>query len=377
MRKYMIGLVSGLLLSGIVQALETVPGAPVFSDVFVCGTEGINTYRIPTLIVAPDGSLLAFCEARKESIADASPTDMILRRSLDGGKTWEPFQVLVKGEGHEAIMNPCAVVDRNTNTIFLFCINAHKKGADHHRHLLLRSTDNGKTWTGQDDMETCFTNYDDSFIPGPGVGIQMRKGRLVIPGYGGVFDVETDSGYFACVVYSDDDGKTWTRGGFVREFSDESQCVELQNGTLMLNYRGNMGKDCRGVSLSKNGGKTWTREYWDQALNECPCQASILRYSLAGKDGKNRILFANPDNLGEKYGFVERNKMTVRMSYDEGKTWPVKKLIHAGPSSYSQMIRMANGEIGLLFEGGATHRREWIRFVRFSLAWLTDGADGP
>ena len=67
--------------------------------------------------------------------------------------------------------------------------------------------------------------------------------------------------------------------------------------------------------------------------------------------------------------------MTVRLSYDEGKTWPVKKLIHAGPSSYSIMVRLPNGEIGLLFEGGEKHRREWIRFVRFSLDWLTDGAD--
>ncbi len=66
----------------------------------------------------------------------------------------------------------------------------------------------------------------------------------------------------------------------------------------------------------------------------------------------------------------------MRLSYDEGKTWPVKKLIHAGPSSYSSLVRLPDGYIGLIYEGGEQHRREWIRFVRFSLSWLTDGADG-
>ena len=85
------------------------------------------------------------------------------------------------------------------------------------------------------------------------------------------------------------------------------------------------------------------------------------------------ILFANPDNFGELYGVVERTKMTVRMSYDEGATWPVKRLIHAGPSSYSTLVQLSNGDIGILFEGGEKHRREWIRFARFSMAWLTGG----
>jgi len=138
-----------------------------------------------------------------------------------------------------------------------------------------------------------------------------------------------------------------------------------------------MGKSCRGVATSTNGGESWSSIRWDHSLNECPCQASIIRYSLAKNDKKDRMLFANPDNAGERFGILERSNLTVRMSYDEGKTWPIKKLIHAGPSSYSSMVRMPNGEVGLLFEGGIKHRREWIRFVRFSIDWLTDGKDKP
>lgn len=374
--RFITFMITLLLLQGTtVWAAESIPGAPEFTNVYVSGTESVNTYRIPSILVAPDGSLLVFCEARKESGADESPTDMVLRRSLDSGKTWLPMQVLVKGEGNEALMNPCPVVDRSTNTIFLFCINVHKKNPGHHVHLLLSSTDNGKTWSKPVDAGQLFTNYDDSFIPGPGVGIQMKNGRLVIPGYAGVFDELADSGTFSCVIYSDDHGKTWIRGACIRACSDESQCVELRDGKLMLNMRGDMGKDCRGVAISKNGGKSWSRLYWDRALNECPCQASIIRYSFANPDGKDRLLFANPDNVGERYGVVDRTKMTVRMSYDEGKTWPIKKLIHPGPSSYSGLVRLPDGDIGLIIEGGEKHRREWIRFVRFSLAWLTDGAD--
>ncbi len=86
------------------------------------------------------------------------------------------------------------------------------------------------------------------------------------------------------------------------------------------------------------------------------------------------VLFSNPDDHGEKFNVVERTKMTVRLSYDEGNTWPVKRLIHAGPASYSTMVRLPDGDIGILFEGGEKHRREFIRFARFSLEWLTAGA---
>jgi sialidase-1 len=365
-----------LAASAVTAPVENI-AAPEQTDVFMSGTEGVNTYRIPSMIVAPDGTLLVFCEARKESIADASPTDMILRRSLDGGRTWLPTQVLVHGEGNEALMNPCPVIDRSTNTVILFCVNANKVSENHNGHLILTSSDNGKSWTQPADATPRIKGYDDTFVSGPGIGIQTKSGRLVIPGYGGTWDENTKSGFFSRVLYSDDHGNTWKFGAPVSEFSDESQVVELANGRLMLNFRGDMGMSCRGVALSENGGETWLPVHWDQALNECPCQASMIRYSLAATEGKDRLLFANPDNAGENYGVVDRTKMTVRLSYDEGKTWPVKKLIHAGPSSYSSMVRLPDGDVAIVYEGGEQHRREWIRFTRFSLAWLTDGADKP
>ena len=351
------------------------PGAPVFTNVFVAGTEGVNTYRIPSLLLGPDGSLLAFCEARKESQADASPTDLVLRRSVDGGRSWLPTQVLFRGVGKEALMNPCPVVDQANKSILLLCERVNPAHPNHNEHFQLTSKDNGLTWSEPGNIGARVANYNDSFNFGPGIGIQMRNGRLVIPGYTGVMNAEMDEEWFSRALYSDDFGKSWTLGPRVPQLSDECQVAELNDGKLMLNVRGNMGKSCRGVAISSNGGESWSDFRWDHALNECPCQASIIRYSWAGRGQKSRLLFANPDNKGEKFNVVERTRMTVRLSYDEGKTWPVKRLIHAGPASYSGLVRLPDGDIGLILEGGEKHRREWIRFVRFSLLWPTRGQD--
>jgi len=348
---------------------------PVQTDVFVSGIGGVHTYRIPAMLVTSKGTLLVFCEARKESIRDASPTDMVLRRSIDGGKTWLPIQTLVRAEGNDAIMNPCPVVDTRTGTILLMCINAHKVRKQHHCPLLLTSTDDGQTWSAPADLAHRISPYDDTFVTGPGVGIQTRKGRLIVPGYSGEYDGKTDTGCYSRVLFSDDLGMSWRMGAAVSEFTDESQVVELSDGRLMLNMRQNTRKNCRAVATSEDGGQTWSRVCWDPALNECPCQASLIRYTPAGRDGKSCLLFANPDNVGDRYGAVERTRMTIKLSYDEGKTWPVKKLIHPGPSSYSSLVRLPEGDIGLVYEGGQRHRREWIRFARMTPVWLTGGAD--
>ncbi|MCC6795719.1 MAG: SUMF1/EgtB/PvdO family nonheme iron enzyme [Candidatus Hydrogenedentes bacterium] len=350
-------------------------GVPEFTEVFVAGMDGVNTYRIPAMVIAPDESVLVFCEARKESQADASPTDMVLRRSVDGGRTWLPVQTLVHGVGADALMNPCPVVDAKTNTIILMCDRANATREGHNEHYQLESQDNGVTWSEPVSIASRIANYDDSFHAGPGIGIQLRSGRLVVPGYSGEVNEETDEDWHARALYSDDHGKTWTMGAAVSQFTDECQAIELRDGRVMLNMRGNMGLSCRGVATSNDGGATWPQLRWDRALNECPCQAGIVRYSLAQDGGRDRILFVNPDNAGEKFNVVERTKLTVRMSYDEGETWPVKRLLHAGPASYSSIVRLPDGAIGVVFEGGEKERREWIRFARFSLAWLTDGSD--
>ena len=355
-------------------SLAAEPGIEQF-DVFTSGADGVHTYRIPALIITPKGTLLAFCEARKLSISDASPTDMVLKRSSDGGKSWSPMQVLIRGQGKEAIMNPCPVVDATSKTVHLVCVSAHKVEHGRHRHFMISSKDEGKSWSEAVDLGKRITPHDDTFISGPGVGIQLRSGRLVIPGYAGNYDPKTRKGLYSSVIYSDDHARTWRAGERVSDFTSESQVVELADGRLMLNMRSNREQSCRAVAISTDGGQSWSEVEDQRALNECPCQASFIRYSDAKRQDKNRLLFANPDVAGARYGVVKRTKMTVRLSYDEGKTWPVSRLIHAGPSSYSCLVVLPDRKIGLIYEGGQEHRREWIRLARFSLEWLTGGKD--
>ena len=353
---------------------------PVTSDVFVAGQDGVHTYRIPAVIVSPSGSLLVFCEARKEGIRDASPTDMVLKRSVDGGNTWLPTETLVRGEGSDAVMNPVAFVDRDTRTVFLACCNTNRATrGEHRRHLLLTSSDDGQTWSAPADLGGRIADYNDTFVPGPGCGIQTRCGRLVIPGYTSPekIDAKNEEGFRSRVIYSDDHGKSWRMGKPVDNHTNESQVVELADGRLMLNMRQGTGQSCRAVAISRDGGESWGTVFWDRSLNECPCQASILRHSSADKDGRSILLFANPDNAGARYGAVDRTKMTVRISYDEAETWTVKRQVHAGPSSYSGLVRLPDGDVGLVFEGGQRHRREWIRFVRLPLNWLEQDHEMP
>ena len=342
------------------------------TEVFVAGADGVHTYRIPSLLVAPGGTLLAFCEARKVSSHDASPTDLVLKRSRDGGTTWSPLQVVVRGVGAEAIMNPCPVVDGDA--VLLFCMNAHKTEHGRHRHLLVRSRDDGATWAPPEDVTDALGN--DTFIPGPGVSIRLRCGRLVVPGYVGDYGADRKRvASHSCVVYSDDGGGSWRVGQPVAyPMSNESQVVERSDGALLLNWRiqkqGAEHPGCRGTALSRDGGQTWEPPLLNRDLNEDPCQAGFIRWP--GAEAPARLLFSNPDT-GPSRGEGARIRMTVRLSEDDGRTWPCARLIHAGPSIYSCPAVLPEGTITLLYECGDAARYERIRLARFPLGWLQQG----
>ncbi len=347
------------------------------ADVFVAGQDGVHTYRIPGVAVSVKGTILAFCEARRLSQEDASPTDIVLKRSLDQGRTWQPMQTLVPGGIRylrlpepdvkvEAIMDPCPLVDRGTGTIWLNCTRyLNRKIAT---SMLLSSSDDGVTWSKPVDVPV---GSGANFSGGPGMGIQLQyggahKGRLVFPGRGR-YDERTTGSY---VIYSDDHGQSWHKGKCVPGTGGgECQAVELTDGSVAINIRSGR-NGCRAVAISKDGGMTWAQAYSEPQLPEFGCQASVLRYSDPFADDRSRVLFSNP-NTTER----DRVKMTVRMSYDEGKTWPVARLLHPGPAAYSNLARAADGTILCVYEGGETHRREWIRVARFNLEWLSQGRD--
>ncbi len=354
------------------------------TDVFVADTNNYHTYRIPALVTAPDGTLLIFCEGRKASPLDDGDIDMLLRRSTDGGKTWLPTQLVYEEDGDKPTKfgNPCPVVDLETGTIWLTMNRSYgiqrsdRAGGD---IFIMPSTDSGQTWSKPRDItkqvkKSSWRHYSQ----GPGIGIQIQhgphKGRLVVPAnYRESFNNRDPS--YAHVMHSDDHGKTWQLGGIVGPHTNECQLVETierdKSGLLMnmRNHWGRAGKPelsgKRLISRSFDGGTTWSEAVVDPALVEPICQASILRYSWPGKNEKSRILFSNPAGRG-------RTNMTVRLSYDEGRTWPVSKLIDPGPSAYSCLTKLKDDRIGLVYE---SENYKKLTFTAFSLDWLTKELD--
>ncbi|TXE09103.1 exo-alpha-sialidase [Gelidibacter salicanalis] len=347
------------------QNTATTDGAPVFQDLFNTSmTEGVECYRIPAIITAPNGDVIAAIDERVPGCGDlkwSKDINIIVRRSADNGKTWSAIEMAVDFPYGQSASDPSLIVDHVTNDIFMFYnyMNLDTEKDIYYLHYV-KSSDNGKTWSKPVDITSQIAkpewHKDFKFITS-GRGIQTRSGKLLHT------MVNLNSGLH--VFGSDDHGKTWYFIDTPIQPADESKIIELVDGTLMINARVNK-EGLRYVHTSKDEGKSWTTVAAPELIDP-GCNASIIRYT-AIEDGykKNRLLFSNAKSA------KGRVNMTVRISYDEGKTWSEGKTIYEGPSAYSDMTILENGDIGLFFEQDEYTKNP---FVSFSLNWLTDGAD--
>jgi sialidase-1 len=283
------------------------------------------------------------------------------------------MKVAIDYPGQEAGADGSLLVDRDTGTIWLFYAHAPEgigtgnaqpglTGPTFQYHTVT-SDDDGQTWSKPRDITPMVKDTAWNVIwPAPGRGLQTRNGRLIVPSTRG--DARHE---YSHLIYSDDHGTTWHTTPPAAQETCEPQVVELADGSLMINMRSDRGKGRRAVATSSDGGKTWSPLIDDPTLIEPVCQASFIRYTdpRAG-DGKNRLLFSNPASS------QARKNMTVRLSYDEGKTWPISKVIHPGPASYSCQTVLRDGTIGLFYERGQKGPCERISFARFNLEWLTE-----
>lgn len=370
-------LASALLAGALVAAQPQEPTAPQLTEVFVAGEGGYHTYRIPSAIVTPKGTLLAFAEGRRGGAGDAGDIDLVMRRSHDGGRTWTPMQV-IGDNGPNTFGNPCPVVDRRTGTLWL--LTTQNRGTDREKDIIagtsegsrtvwvMRSEDDGATWSAAVEITASVKAADWTwYATGPGVGIQTASGRLVIPAN----HAEAKTGiHRSHLFFSDDGGKSWALGGSSEAGTNESQAVELADGRLLLNMRNHPPnpENFRMIATSTDGGKTLSEAKPDPTLVEPPAQASLLRLSTAKAQDRNRLLFANPASK-------TRERMTVRLSYDEGQTWPIARVLHEGPAAYSSLVVLPDRTIGVLFERGDKSPYERLTLARFSLGWLTSGSE--
>jgi sialidase-1 len=332
------------------------------TEVFHAGEGGYHTYRIPAILATKKGTLLAFCEGRKNSSSDTGDIDTLLRRSHDNGKTWSAVQKIAD-MGEDTIGNPTPVVERKTGVIWLLLtrnpgrateadIVTGKKAGDR-TVWITHSNDDGATWAEPNEITAHVKRPEWTwYATGPGNGIQLRSGRLVIPcdhnrmGPGGNLR-------FSHVIYSDDRGQTWKIGGIAEEKTNESAVAELNNGELVLNMRSYHDKNRRAVQRSQDGGLTWGKLELDEALIEPVCEGSLI------SGGGKRLLFSNPASTA-------RRNMTVRESEDGGRTWTKSKVIHEGPAAYSSLVILKDKTIGLLYERGEKRAYERITFAKFT-----------
>jgi len=335
---------------------------PLFEEqvLFKAGEGGYYCYRIPALVATNRGTLLAFCEARKRNCNDHGDIDLVMRRSRDGGRTWDKARV-VADEGTHTAGNPCPVVERRSGTIWLpFC-------CDNKRVLLMKSTDEGQTWSQPVEIAKYVVHPAWHWVgTGPGHGIQLSSGRLLIPCWA---DATPNLGeaQLSYVFYSDDQGDTWKLGGAMdRDASDECEVVERSDGTLYANMRSRRGKNQRAYATSKDGGTTWSAVQYDAQLTEPSCQGSLVRLTDQRNNDKDRVLLATPASPSR------RAQMTVRLSYDECRTWPVAKVVHNGSAAYSDLA-VSHGLNGLLLYEADDYSK--INLARFNVQWLTDGKD--
>jgi len=351
------------------------------TQVFISGTDGHESYRIPAIITLPDGTLLAFAEGRVRGSADFGDINIVTKRSTDKGRSWSKMSTIVDYDSLQA-GNPAPVVDLTDpeypeGRIFLFYNtgNNHegevRKGNGYREVWYKTSSDGGLTWLEavnittevhkplMPDVNPAYNFSEDwrSYANTPGHAMQFTegpyKGRILIPANHSAGEPKDNwEDYSAHVFFTDDHGITFRVGQTLNlPGSNEATAAEISGGRLMLNARNQKGDiRARIVAISEDGGATWNTVYFDHLLPDPVCEGSLL--NIGKYKGKNILAFCNPADT------INRNNLTLRISYNDGETWTKKIVIDKSDdparkknyTAYSDIVSMSHGRIGILYE---------------------------
>ncbi|MFO7870351.1 MAG: sialidase family protein [Kiritimatiellia bacterium] len=375
-------------------------------DLFEARTHGYKTFRIPGIAVTKNNVVLATCEARPGGGGDYDFNDILIRRSTDGGETFDPFvkQVDHTTYGPGPVSNFVMIPDWKTGRVHVvFC-------HDYERVFHMFSDDDGATFSDPVEITTTFELFREEYswrvcATGPGHGLQLRDGRLLVP----VWLSDSSANDFGpghrghrpsivASVYSDDNGTTWRRGGIVCGNGDtvegstvvnpsETVAVELENGSVLFNMRSESMNNRRLVAVSPDGATDWQIRGFDPVVNEPVCMGSLIRHSWSGEGAPGQIVFANPDTLDKEMRRVidpelkrqshcDRKNLTVRVSEDECQSWVLSRVIEPGPAGYSDLAVLQDGTILCLYECDIVeriHDDRYLRLARFNPDWVAAG----
>lgn len=373
MKRKLLSLMIFVCCAGFVSAQQKVP-------VFVSGTEGHKSYRIPAIVSLPNGTLLAFCEGRVHGAGDFGDINIVMKRSNDKGRTWSSLQTIVDTDSLQA-GNPAPVVDLYdpaypAGRIFLFYNTGNNHEGEVRKGKGLRevwyktSTDGGLSWSNPVNITTQthrpkqpqvnaaynFTQDWRSYANTPGHAMQFTtgkyKGRIFIAANHSAGNPQPGfMDYKAHGFYTDDHGKTFHLSETVNlPGSNESMATEISNGRLMMNSRNQKGDiKARIVSISSNGGQRWDTTYFDNTLIDPVNQGSIL--TIGKKNGKAIVAFCNAADT------KRRDNLTLRISYDDGITWNKNIVVDKSGdnkkndfTAYSDLVKISKNKIGVLYE---------------------------
>jgi sialidase-1 len=341
------------------------------TDVFASGKDGYHTYRIPAIEAAPDGSLIAFAEARKYNADDPGfgkqDIDLVFKRSTNNGASWSPMTVLEDPGELWSAANAATVVDRTNGKLWVFYLRSRpgrstdtsRPGTDDMQTLARWSETSGRTWSEPLDLTAVARDMNDktwrASVAGPGGAIQTRKGRLMVPMW------KVPFANFA--IFSDDHGRTWQRGQIVpgKQGGDENQIVELADGRILMDIRQNSGPH-RWLAESADGGQAWTEPRIGIQVTPVACAIERFTFKAAGDD-RDRILWTGPKG-------PERSHLLIRTSYDEGKNFANEQLVSDQYAAYSDLTVLKDKTVGVLWERGLERGYQFITFTRLNRDWL-------
>jgi sialidase-1 len=367
-----IGVASGATASTWAAASAAAAGPAIESvTVFASLLDGYHTFRIPAVTKAPDGTILAFAEGRRLSAADSGDIDLVLRRSHDGGRTWDPLQV-VGDNGPNTFGNPCPIIDPASGDVVL--LTTHNAGhvnagqirrgevtpEESRRVWVQRSPDSGATWSDPVEITADVKRSDWLwYATGPDHGTALEHGehagRLVAPcNYSRLVDGAQRVG--CNTILSDDGGHTWRLGAVGEQSGDavgnENVVAELRDGTLYFNSRNShlLDPGNRIATTSSDGGESYDAPF-EPVLDiiTAQVQGSVLALSPAASE-RERVVFSGPSH------YVARENLKLRSSLDQAESWNDGFLLYDGPAGYSDLVELGpeagQALIGSLYENG-------------------------
>ena len=372
MKRFHVFTFAFIFLSG--ALLSAQPAIEHTCTVFRAGEDSTHTYRIPAIVQARSGVILAFAEARRENAKDAGDIDLVLKRSSDGGRTWSEM-ITVWEDGVNTCGNPSPVVLESGRIVLLTTWNhgrdrsrliKERRGRDTRRAFVMFSDDEGLTWSSAREITADVKLPDWTwYATGPCHAIVKQKaphkGRIIVPCD---HNTEVDEITYSHFIYSDDGGESWHLGAVSEPANNESTVAELPDGSLLLNMRGvrtvEKNAQYRALALSRDGGITLRPQLKHKSLQEPVCEGSMINFSKNGKLTRT-LLFSNPDYM------KDRRFMTIKRSDDCGRTWKVALKLSDSPAAYSDMVILQDTDVGILYETGEESAYEQIAFsiVRF------------